>query len=132
MKKWLNIYSVLLVMLAISSQASGSMPERTFQCPTGPVSRTIAEPEMILQSYFAAVDRGELRSFERKLGRADINPVHVQYNYMIATGSLEIKIYSQLKEPVPMPGQPDYQVIGVCSAMEHGRIVETESHVFLK
>lgn len=98
---------------------------------TGP-GANFADPESVVRGYLEAVDRGELLSFERRLERGDINPVRVQYNYMIASGALETRVYSALKKPLPVPRQPEYQVIGVCSAIDNGRIVETESHVLIK
>ena len=127
-----RIASIALV-LSTAFLTSAYTPVSPPPCTVGAVSSSgYADPESVVRSYLAAVDRGELLSFERRLGRADINPVRVQYNYMIASGSTETRVYSTLKEPMPVPGQAEYQVIGVCSAMEGGRIVETESHILLK
>lgn len=122
----------ILQMLAIAFLNSAYTPADLPPCQPAASSQHAAEAESIVRNYLEAVDRGELLSFDRKLKRADINPVRVQYNYLIASGAMETRVYSMLKEPMPVPGQPDYQVIAVCSAMENGSIVETESHVLLK
>ncbi len=126
-----KIFSIALV-LSIAFLTSGYMPVSPPSCPPGAISTRVAEPEAVVRSYLLAVDRGELLSFERKLSRDEINPIRVQYNYRIMDGSTEVRVYSALKAPMSVPGQSGYQVIGVCSAMEDGRIVETESHVLLK
>lgn len=123
----------IALVLSTAFLTSAYTPISPPPCPVGTApSSSFADPESVVRGYLAAVDRGELKSFERELGRADINPVRVQYNYLIASGATETRVYSVLKEPMPVPGQPEYQVIGVCSAMEGGRIIETESHVLLK
>jgi hypothetical protein len=123
----------IALVLPAAFLTSAYMPVSPPPCPAVAASSSnFAAPESVVRSYLAAVDRGELLSFERKLKRADIDPARVQYNYLIASGATETRVYSALKEPMPVPGQPEYQVIGVCSAMEGGRIVETESHVLLK
>lgn len=124
--------SFIALVLSMAFLTSGYTPISPPLCPTRSASTHAAEPEAVVRSYLAAVDRGELLSFERRLGRADINPVSVQFNYLITSGTVETRVYSTLKQPLPVPGQPEYQVIGVCSAMENGRIVETESHVLIK
>lgn len=120
------------LVLAIALLNSAYTPYKPPACQPDAAAPKAAEAKSLVESYLAAVDRGELLSFERRLTRADINPVNVQYNYQIVSGTMETRVYSTLKEPMPVPGQPEYQVIGVCSAMEDGRIVETESHVLVK
>lgn len=123
----------IALVMSIAFLTSAYTPASLPPCPLGAgAGSNFADPESVVRGYLAAVDRGELLSFERRLERADINPVRVQYNYLIASGTTETRVYSALKESMPVPGQPEYQVIGVCSAMEGGRIVETESHVLLK
>ena len=120
------------LLLAIAFLSSGYTPVKPIPCQSEAGRQDVVDVESVLNSYLAAVDRGELLTFGRRLSRADINPVRVQYNYLIVGGATETRVYSTLKEPMPVPDQPEYQVIGVCSAMENGRIAETESHVLLK
>ncbi|MEW6131933.1 MAG: hypothetical protein AB1591_02035 [Pseudomonadota bacterium] len=123
----------IALVLSIACLTSAYMPVSPPPCPAGAGSASdFAAPESVVRNYLAAVDRGELLSFERRLERADINVVRVQYNYLIASGATETRVYSTLKEPMPVPERPEYMVIGVCSAMVDGSIVETESHVLLK
>jgi hypothetical protein len=121
-----------VLVLAIAFLTSAHTPVNLPSCLPDTSRTDIAGAESVVRSYLAAVDRGELLSFGRRLSPADITPIRVQYNYQIAGGGMETRVYSELKDPMPVPDQPEYHVIGVCSAMEDGRIVETESHVLLK
>ena len=131
--KWLGLVVLILCtpLAAFALQASYT-PVNPGACQPDSARPDIAQAESVVRSYLAAVDRGELLTFGRKLNRTDITPVRVQYNYSISSGDMATWVYSTLKNPMPVPEQPEYQVIGVCSAMENGRIVETESHVLLK
>ncbi len=119
------------LILAISFFTSGYAAKGTY-CPLDPNRPHIAGAQSILNAYLEAVDRGELRTFDRNLERSEIIPVQVQYNYQIASETMEIRVYSDLKEPVPVPGQPGALVQSVNSIIEDGKIVETESHVWMK
>ncbi len=85
-----------------------------------------------MNSYLDAVDRGELQTFGRRLDRSEIAPVRLEYIYDIASETMEIRVYSNLKNPVPVPGQTGSQVLGVSSIIADGKIVETESHVWFE
>lgn len=123
-------YFVLLV-LATAFLNSGYTATSSF-CLTDPNRPHIAGAQTIVNSYLDAADRGELSSFGRKLARSEIIPVRVEYIYQISSGAMEIYVYSELKEPMPVPGQPGSRVLGVRSALEEGRIVETESHIWVE
>jgi hypothetical protein len=123
-----RIYFVPLV-LAIAFLNSGYTSTAPY-CLTDPNRPHIAGAETVLKSYLDAVDRGELRTFGRRLERSELIPVRVEYIYQISSGTMEIKVYSDLKEPVPVPGQPGSKVLGVSSTMDDGKIVETESHIW--
>lgn len=121
----------LSLMLAIALLNSGYSPADP-PCAVDVGKPDSAKAEGVVRSYLAAVDRGELVTFGRTLTRSDITPVRVRYDYRIAGGDMETRVYSTLNDPMPVPDQPEYEVVGVCSAIENGRIVETESHVLLK
>lgn len=123
-------YYILLV-LATAFLSSGYTVMPTY-CLTDPAKPHIAGAESLVKGYLEAVDRGELISFDRKLGRSEIVPVRVEYIYQIGSGATEIKVYSELKEPMIVPGQPGAKVLGVRSVLEGGKIVETESHVWIE
>lgn len=119
------------LVLAISFLSSGYAGKPEF-CLTDPARPHIAGAETIVNDYLEAVDRGELQSFGHKMERTEIVPVKVEYIYQIASGTMEIRVTSNLKEPLAVPGQAGVVVRSVCSVMADGRIVETESHVWIK
>jgi hypothetical protein len=109
-------------------QASVSVPEHLID----PARPRIEDPEAIVQRYLTAVDRGELEIFGQKLVRSMLDPVRVEYVYDLSSRTTRIKVYSNLKEPLPVPGQPDCQILSVGAVMEDGHITEMESHVWMK
>lgn len=125
-----KIFFIPLILL-IGFLNSGYTAKGTY-CPTDPSRPHIAGVETIVSGYLEAVDRGELRSFNRELGRSEIVPVRVEYVYEIASGTMEINVYSNLKDHMPVPNQPGARVHSVNSIIEDGKIVETESHVWIE
>lgn len=119
------------LILATSFFTTGYSAKGVY-CPIDPNRPHVAGMETIVQHYLESVDRGELVTFNRKLDRSEIIPVRVEYSYQIASGSVEIKVYSDLKEPLAVPNQPDVEIRSVCSIVEDGKIVGTESHIWIK
>lgn len=119
------------LILAISFLGSAYTGKPTY-CLTDPSRPHIAGADTVVQGYLEAVDRGELRSFDRKLDRSEIIPVRVEYVYEIASEAMEISVFSNLKVHMPVPNQPGAVVHSVNSVIQDGKIVETESHVWLK
>lgn len=119
-------------MLAIALLNSGHTSAVTTPCQPNPATPQMSGVDAVLTAYLVAVDRGELWSFSRRLDRNDITPARIQYDYSILDGTMATRVYSVLKKPMPVPEQPEYEVVGVCSLVKEGRIVETESHVLLK
>lgn len=122
--------TLIFLVIGFSLLGSGYTASGTY-CPLDPNRPHIAGAETIVLGYLDAVDRGELRIFNRKLERSEIIPVRVEYIYEIAKGKMEIRVYSNLKEPAANTNQPGSKVYGVNSTIEDGRIVETESHVWI-
>ncbi len=110
------------------AQASVSVPDYLINS-TAP---KIEDPDTVVQRYLAAVDRGELEIFGMKLDRSMLNPVRVEYVYDLSGRTTRIKIHSNLKEPLPVPGQHGCQILSVDAEMEDGHITEIESHVWFK
>ena len=92
----------------------------------------IDDPDKLVHGFLDAVDRGELIIFGRRLARSMIIPVHVEYVYELASRVTRVKIYSNLKEPMSVPGRGDCQVLSVSVVMADGKIIEIESHVWMK
>jgi hypothetical protein len=89
-------------------------------------------PDTLVERYLEAVDRGELQLFGHTLSRAMIVPVRVEYAYELSDRTTRIRIHSNLKTPLPVPGQPDCRVLAVSAVMEDGQITEIESHVWIE
>lgn len=125
-----TIYVVLL-LLAIasfnSSHASMHVPEYLPE----PDRPTLANPDDLVRTYLKAVDRGELKVFGRTLDRSMITPVRVEYIFELSSRTRKVNIYSDLTEPMPVPGQQDCRVGGVSAILDDGHIVETQSHVWI-
>ncbi|MBW8371509.1 MAG: hypothetical protein K0M66_11160 [Thiobacillus sp.] len=92
----------------------------------------IEDPDYLVQRYLDAVDRGELKIFGQTLARSMIVPARVEYVYELSSRTTRIKVHSNLKEPLPVPGQPDCRILGVGAVLEDGIITEIESHVWIK
>lgn len=120
----------ILLVLATALLSSGFTSMPTY-CVTDPTKPHVAGADSLVRSYLESADRGELISFDRKLGRSEVIPIRVEYIYQISSGTTEVWIYSHLKEPMLLPGQSKTKVLGVRSLMEGSRIVETESHVWV-
>jgi hypothetical protein len=89
------------------------------------------DPDTLVHDYLKAVDRGELVVFGRRIERAMLVPNRVEYVYELSTRTTRVRIHSNLKDALPVPGQPDCTVRSVSAAVEDGRITDTESHVWI-
>ena len=123
-------FTMLLLCAAAPDavQAAMSVPKHLIS----PETPRIEDPDSLVHHYLQAVDRGELVIFGQKLDRSMIVLVRIEYVYELASRTTRIKVYSNLKAPLPVPGQPDCQILGVSAVMEDGQITEIESHVWMK
>jgi len=92
----------------------------------------IEAPDPLVERYLEAVDRGELQVFDQTLVRSMIVPARVEYVYDLFSRTTRIVVYSNLKAPIPVPGQPGCQILGVSALMEDGHITEVKSHIWMK
>lgn len=90
----------------------------------------IEEPDSIIQGFNEAVDRGELSVFGHRIERSMIVPLRVEYVYDLASRALLVKVYSNLKTPLPVP-ERQCKVRALGAIMQDGRIVEIESHIWM-
>lgn len=121
--------ALLLCTSALNTvQAAVSVPRHLIS----PDTPTIDDPDSLVLRYLDAVDRGELQIFGKKLDRSMIVPVRVEYVYDLSSRAMRTRIYSNLKEPLPVPGQPGCQILGVSAVMEDDHITEIESHIWMK
>lgn len=88
-------------------------------------------PQQVVDRFLKAVDRGELTLFIYTLNRAILIPRRVEYVYDLDKQTPTVSVYCDLKEGVPVPGQPGMEVRAVTSELDYsGQIVETRAHVF--
>lgn len=119
---------LLCALVSGAAQASVPVSEHLINA----AAPKIEDPDTVVQRYLAAVDRGELEIFGLKLDRSMLNPVRVEYVYDLSSRTTRIKILSNLKQPLPVPGELGCQILSVGAEMENGHITEIESHVWLK
>lgn len=97
-----------------------------------PDTPRIEDPDRLVRLYLDAVDRGELVVLGQALDRSMIEPVRIEYAYDLFRRTTQIKVYSKLKRPRPLPDNPDCRILGVNAVLDDGRITEVESHVWMK
>lgn len=97
----------------------------------GSKERDVHEPKEIVEIYLKAVHRGELRVFDRVLDASMLIPSKVEYVYELDSLEPMLRVYSTLKQPMPVPGRQDCRVRAVSSTLDgDGHIVDTEAHVW--
>jgi hypothetical protein len=97
-----------------------------------PARKQIEQPDALIQRYLVAVDRGELEVYGQRLKRSMLVPTRIEYVYDLSSRTTAIKIYSTLKEPLPVPGQRTGSIEAVSALMTDGRIIGIESHIWMK
>ena len=124
------VLALLLLCVAApdATQAAVAVPKHLIN----PDTPRIEDPDSLVHRYLQAVDRGELVIFGRKLDRSMIVPIRIEYVYELSSRTTRIKVHSNLKAPLPVPGQRDCQVLTVSAVMADGHISEIESHVWVK
>lgn len=91
----------------------------------------LKEPQEVIRIYLKAVERGELIIFERKLEKSMLTPIRIEYVYELNNTIVKVKVYSELKKPMPVPGQNRCKLRGVSAILDRdGKIVETEAHIW--
>jgi|APFre7841882724_1041349.scaffolds.fasta_scaffold50850_3 hypothetical protein len=124
-----SVFLAWLLCAFVSGAAQASVPVPDY--PINPAALKIEDPDTVVQRYLAAVERGELEIFGLKIERSMLNPVRVEYVYDLSNRTTLIKVHSNLKQPLPVPGQRGCQILSVGAVMEDGHITEIESHVWL-
>lgn len=119
--------AALLVVPLDDARAARPASESPFVAP----SPQIVQPDIVVERFLQAVDRGELVVYGRVIDRSMILPVRVEYVYTLPTHATQVKVYATLKEPLPVPGRRGCKVEALGSVLEAGRIVEIESHLWM-
>lgn len=88
------------------------------------------EPHDVIDMYFKAVSRGELIVFNQKLDKSMLKPIQVEYVYKLDSVIPIVKVYSELKQPMPVPAVESFRDHGVSAILDtDGRIIETKVHI---
>ena len=125
-------YLLLLVSVIIMNGGKNTFAHISEQ-PHAPIKPEFSEPHEVIRTYFKAVSRGELIVLERKLEKSMLIPIRVEYVYELDSAIPRIKVYSKLKQPIPVPGQENCNIKGVSAILDiNGSIIETEAHIWLE
>jgi hypothetical protein len=121
-------------LLAVAVMVAGTpLLARLPDPAAGDAAPRAGEPHQALGTFLAAVDRGELQVFGRKLDRSMIVPQRIEYVYAIDSAIPVIKVYATLKAPIPAPEHKNCEVRAVSAVLDaDDRIVDTEVHVWPK
>lgn len=128
---WVNAYYSAILAFLLVLAAAGNTFARVVELPLEPIKSQFHEPHEVVEIYFQAVGRGELVVFDQKLDRSMLTPVRVEYVYELDSAIPRIKVYSELKVSMPVPGQKNCKFRGVSVILDaDGRIIETEAHIW--
>ena len=125
-----RFYLVPLLLAGVINTASAAVEVPRYLID--PARKQIEQPDALIQHYLVAVDRGELEVYGQKLKRSMLVPTRIEYVYDLSSRTTAIKIYSTLKEPLPVPGQRTGSIEAVSALMTDGHIIGIESHIWIK
>lgn len=87
------------------------------------------DPHQVIDVFLTAVDRGELTAFSEPLRRPLLDPRQVEYLYTLDSHLPTVRVYSILKESVPIPGERGLRATAVTGVLDRdGRIVDSIIH----
>jgi len=97
----------------------------------GGIKPEFHEPQEVVELYLKAVDRGELIVFGRTLNKSMLVPVSVEYVYELNNAIPKIKVYSKLKQSMPVPGQQGCKLRAFSATLDaDGHIIQAEAHIW--
>ena len=118
---------VVLVIVAYSIFSFASIYEQ----PTNIIKLEKREPHKIIEIFYKAVDRGELIVFEQTLDRTVFIPLRVEYVYELDGSKPTVKIYLEIKKPIPIADHEGILLRGISAILDgSGHIIEIRAHVF--
>ncbi|MHB1186086.1 hypothetical protein [Thiobacillus sp.] len=126
------VFAVLLLCAAAQDAVLASVSVPVPKHLISPDTPRIEDPDSLVHRYLEAVDRGELKIFGQTLARSMIVPARIEYVYDLFSRTTRIKVHSNLKAPLAVPGQSNCRILGISAVMEDGIITEIESHVWVK
>jgi hypothetical protein len=125
-------FIALLTVVALSLSIAISYG-RVAETSAGGSKSNFQEPQKIVGIYLKAVSEGELIVFDKVLDESILIPHSVEYVYELGSPDPRIKVFSKLKQMVPVSGQQGIKVQAVNSTLDgDGHIVETEAHIIVE
>lgn len=122
-------YAIIFIIASIT-MSSFTLAHMSEQLPDYRKHK-IYEPDKVIELYFNAVDRGELIVFNQRFDKSMLTPIRVEYVYELKSAISKIKIYSDLKQSIPVPEQTNCKIRGISAILDaEGNIIETEAHVW--
>jgi hypothetical protein len=120
-----------ILIVAISVACGTGTFAHVVEGPLDQIRPQFHSPHEVVEIFLRAVGRGELVVFDRKLNESMLIPVSVEYVYELTSATPRVKVYSKLKQPMPVPGQESCKLRGVSAILDaEGRIIETEAHIW--
>lgn len=99
--------------------------------PPAFVEHHFDQPREVVKVFLEAVDRGELIVFEQVIDRSMIIPLQVEYTYHLDNATPQLSIFSELKQPIPIPDADGCEVRAISAILDDaGNIVEAVVHVW--
>ena len=120
-----NIRSVVVLIIILFSSFSFAHLNKQ---PPGVEKSNFIQPRQIVEIFLKAVAKGELVIFDREIDQSMLIPVRVEYVYELDSEIPAIKVYSELKEPMRIPGLEHCSVKGVSAVLDGaGAIIMIET-----
>ena len=125
------------VYLLLSPVVQARMSEQNVTVPQSGSSehrdRVIQLPgfrlDNVIDYFYKAVDRRELQVFGIVVDKTMITPVRVEFIFQIGDVDPRIEIYSELRQPIPIPKVEQLCIHGITAVMDlNGNIVDSVAH----
>ena len=122
-------YYLLLVVIIFMSGSRYTLAH-ALDKPPSDIKPEFTEPQTIVSIYMKAVNRGELIVFDRKINMSMITPIRVEYVYELNNTTPKVKVYSEIKQPIPVQNLEGCKIKGVSSILDNnGHIIDTAVHI---
>ena len=119
-----------LFVFVIVSIGSNFAFAHVLERPPGPIKPEFKEPHKVIEIYLNAVSRGELTVLDQTLDKSMLIPIRVEYVYDLNSAIPRVKVYSELKQPIPIPVQDSLKLHGISASLDaYGHIIEIEAHI---
>jgi hypothetical protein len=129
--KAVPVLAMVAVIILVAGYAVPHLQETPSDSPSHIAAPDSRSPKEVVQVFLRAVDRGELTLFHYILNRTILIPRRVEYAYELDHPIPTVTVYSELREAVPVPGQPDMAVRAVTAVLGNdGSIIETRAHIY--